>query len=100
MKQDPKYPKFYEVDDVPIRVDLDAKTNEVSGKTWSGHPYPPFKALSEGSEINEAAYIEASKAYEDHLVHKTIDEDQFNTIISKLFGTIFYKDGKPIPPQQ
>jgi len=85
--KDTEYPKYYEVDDLPIMIDLEG--DEVTGYTWSGHAYPPMKAMAEGRQIAKEVYEEAATAYKDYS-NKAIDEKQFNAITSKLFGTKFF----------
>lgn len=47
------FPKFFDVDDTIVRVDLDSSTDEVFGTVvFTGKPYPPFKARVDGSPIS------------------------------------------------
>lgn len=52
-------PKFYDVNDTLVKVDYDKATDEVFGITAGGHPYPPLKAVGEGSVISEEDFNKA-----------------------------------------
>lgn len=49
-----KYPRFFEVDEVLVRLDSDG--DDLVCTTWAGYPYGIGKALSEGAEITEEEY--------------------------------------------
>lgn len=49
-------PKYYNVDDLLVKVDYDPASDEVFGVTKDGKPYPPIKAASEGVEITEEEF--------------------------------------------
>lgn len=50
-----KFPKYYEIDDVIVRVDENAKDNTVSGRVLlTGAPYSPAKVVVEGKQISKA----------------------------------------------
>ena len=49
-------PKYYNVDDVLVKVDYDPKTDEVFGLTRHGTPYAPIKAAAEGRQITEEEF--------------------------------------------
>ncbi len=49
-------PKYFDVDDLLVKVDFVPGTEEVTGTTPTGEQYPPLKALAEGVEIDEAEY--------------------------------------------
>lgn len=86
-----EYPQFYEVDDIPVCIELDPATNEVSAKNWAGHSKAPLQVRTEGRKIDEKTFHDAVKAYRLHFVDKTMDNETFDVTISKLFGTQFYK---------
>jgi hypothetical protein len=50
-------PRYFDVDDTPVLITR-LKDDDVIGLTWSGHPYPPLKAIAEGREININQYVE------------------------------------------
>jgi hypothetical protein len=54
------WPRFFEVDNVPVRLDLEGDT--VVGSTGFGKPYAPAKALVEGFEISEEEFKRLAKA--------------------------------------
>lgn len=53
-----QFPKFYDVDDVLVKVDYDPDTNEMFAVTAGGKDYPPVKASFEGEEVDEKAFNE------------------------------------------
>lgn len=53
-------PKFYNVDDVLVKVEYDAAKDEVFGTTSTGKPYAPIKAAAEGIEITEDEFTAGS----------------------------------------
>lgn len=46
-----KFPRFFIVDGLPVKVVLDG--DEVAGFTSTGFELPPLKALNEGCEVSE-----------------------------------------------
>lgn len=52
--EDSKYPLYYNVDDVPIIIELDG--DEVIGKVGNGMPYPIGKAVVDGYKITKKEY--------------------------------------------
>lgn len=88
-----EFPRFFDVDDIPVKVDIDSKSNEIFAINWAGHTYPPMKTTAEGREIDEKTFEQAVKAYQDHFIAKVTNDDEFDSIISKLFGTTFYRQG-------
>ena len=80
--------KYFDLDDTPIRVISDGKN--ASAYTWSGHSYPPFKVLAFGRMVEKSSYDAVAKAYEDHLINKTIDVKEFHAVISREFGTQYF----------
>lgn len=57
------YPQYYNVDDVPVVLELDG--DEVVGKCANGMPHPIGKAIVEGFEISKEEY----KKLADELYH-------------------------------
>ncbi len=90
MKTINEYPKYYDVDDIPVKVDYDPIKDEVFAINWANMQWSPLKASTEGQEIDEQTFNEAVRAYQQYFVEKTIDEKEFNARISKLFGTQFF----------
>ena len=58
--EDSEYPRYYNVDDVPIVILLER--DEVVGKIANGQPYPPGKAVVDGYQIPRQEYVALSKA--------------------------------------
>ena len=54
-----KYPVYYNVDDIPVVLELE--NNIVIGKTANGSPYQIGKAIVEGYKITKAKYIKLAK---------------------------------------
>jgi hypothetical protein len=54
------WPRFFDVDDTLVTVDSEG--DNVFGKTSTGFPYPPAKALAEGFEISEEEFSRRTKA--------------------------------------
>lgn len=53
---DPKlisYPRYFELDDIPIVFKLDKKTEQISAENWAGYEKPVYKVLYEGKEITK-----------------------------------------------
>ncbi len=62
-----KYPRYYNVDDVPVIIELDGE--DVVGKCGNGKPYPIGKAYAVGYEITKEKYIKlAKKLYGENFV--------------------------------
>ncbi|OGD95497.1 hypothetical protein A3F57_03115 [Candidatus Roizmanbacteria bacterium RIFCSPHIGHO2_12_FULL_36_11] len=59
MKKNPTYPKYYNVDDIPIIIELEG--DEVAGYSGNGQPYPLGKAVIDGHEISRAEYLKLRK---------------------------------------
>lgn len=57
--EDIKYPQYYNVDDVPVTLELDGE--EVIGKIANGKPYQVGKAITEGFKITKEEYITLGK---------------------------------------
>lgn len=97
-----KYPRFFDVDDVPMKLDLDLNSSEPIVTNWAGlsrETMTPWKVVSDGREIDELTFNKAVGAYRDRFERRIINDDEFNGIISGLFGTKFYKDGAELPPK-
>lgn len=50
-----KYPSYYNVDDVPVVLELEG--DEVVGKIVNGKPFPVGKAIVEGYRITKDEYF-------------------------------------------
>lgn len=57
--QNIKYPRYYNVDDVPVIIELDG--DDVVGKSANGKPYAIGKAIVDGFEITEKEYKALAK---------------------------------------
>lgn len=53
-----KYPVYYDVDDVYVKIDFDVDKGEVFGLNIHGNPFPPLKAVDLGEEITAEKYHE------------------------------------------
>lgn len=93
MDKDRRFVRFFDVDDIPVKVMRNESSNEFSAINWAGYAWSPLKAIIEGHEITEDTYDEAVRAYQDRFIYKIIDDDGFDLIISRLFGTKFYRNG-------
>lgn len=48
-----KFPRYFIVDgDIPVKIDINARTKEVFAINSFGNPYSPIKALCEGVEVS------------------------------------------------
>lgn len=50
------YPRFFEVEDTLVRLDLEEDGDTVTASTSTGFPYSIGRALAEGREITEDEY--------------------------------------------
>lgn len=55
MSLEPKYPIFYRVDDIAVRIDK-RDDGEVEGTNHIGNGYSPMKALIEGVRITQEEF--------------------------------------------
>lgn len=60
MKTNTTYPKYYNVDNIPIILTLTGNT--ILGRVANGKPYPIGKAIVEGFIISKAEYIKLAKS--------------------------------------
>ena len=56
-----KYPQYYDVNDTPVVVEYDAKTDEVFAKTAWGADYILGKILSDGHKITKEEFDRMAK---------------------------------------
>lgn len=54
------YPKYYLVEDVPVKLSLEK--DQVFGENYLGNPYPIGKAIIDGVEIDYEEFKRRSKA--------------------------------------
>lgn len=74
-----KYPRYYNVDDIPVIIELDGE--EVVGKSGNGQPYPIGKAYVDGYEITKKEYeVLVKKLYR----RKPIPKIEYEITISKV----------------
>ena len=59
---DKSYPRYFIVDDVPVKVELDKDNEEIFGTNYLGNPFPPYQALVEGREVDQEEFKRSSKA--------------------------------------
>lgn len=65
------YPAYFDVDDVPVKLELIGKgeNEEVVGSLANGKPYPIGKAIVDGFKITKKEYDKLAKAlYGDNVV--------------------------------
>ena len=65
--QDKLFPRYFEVEDIPVKVDIDPNTNEMFGLNDLGNPYPPLKANTEGKPITKAEFDQLKQARQKSL---------------------------------
>jgi hypothetical protein len=61
-----RYPQFFEVDDVLVRLDLGGDT--IRARNSLGSPFPLAKVISEGRRISEAQYLQQLNARQHSVV--------------------------------
>lgn len=59
-----KYPRYYEVNDIPVVIMLDGE--DVVGKSANGMPYPIGKTYVLGHEISRDEYVKLAKTLYMH----------------------------------
>lgn len=57
--KDIKYPQYYEVNDIPVILELEGE--EVVGKSANGMPYPIGKIFVTGYKITREEYVKMAK---------------------------------------
>lgn len=57
-----KYPRYFEVDDIYVVLDLDG--DDVVAYTYGGRPYGIGKAIIEGREITQDEYKKAVRTHQ------------------------------------
>lgn len=63
MKDNKSFPRYFIVEDIPVKVEKDTENDEVFATNAIGNPYSPFKALVEGVEVNQEEFKRASKSF-------------------------------------
>lgn len=63
MAKEIKYPKYFNVDDVPVKLEVigKGKDAEVVGRIANGKPYAIGKAIVDGFEITKKEYDKLAK---------------------------------------
>jgi hypothetical protein len=83
--------EYYDYEDIPVRIYFDPSDGLYHCKNWADIPWPIGKAISLAGRVSKKQHDNVVKAYRDYFWHKIITEDQLNIVISKNFGTQFYK---------
>lgn len=72
-----KFPKYFDVDDIPVKLYLNPKDNKVYAVNDLGNPADMGKAIVEGRKISRAEFIRFAKARAIELgITRPVEGDQ------------------------